>query len=166
MLPVRRAAARLQLMATGQPQNEVRLPFLPRQESDLSASDLDRLAAMLGGEAVCTPAGVPLAIEEALRKRHIFQPGAYFELRDVLDLRTEQKLIEETNAQRWALLPASGPPLLSESPETTQAFLGIPLPYRSKRTPYVSGLLLGEDLENNWHVVSHADGYLLYRRNW
>lgn len=132
-----------------------------------SDADIDRLQALTGGSRVCAPQGLSLpVVEEALRRRNLFQPGTYFEMRDVLDRRSEERQAAEVNQQEWALLPEAGLTYMTESPETIGSPFILPLPYHSKRTPYVSGRLLEADLQNNWHVVDRWNGYLLYRRNW
>jgi hypothetical protein len=166
MQSVRVIAAELKKFFQGAHSSHPGLPFVAKSDVDLTERDIDRLQSIIGGGRVCAPAGVSLRTEEKLRERKVFQPGAFFEMRDVLNRTVEQKQVDELNAEQWALLPRSGPIFMSESPESIQPTLELPFPYHSKRTPYVSGRLLEADLQKNWHVVDRVNGYLLYRRNW
>jgi len=163
--PLTRVALRLRSALyprSARPESEV----LAKSDESPSEADMDKLQGIVGHARIFAPYGLSLAMEEHLRQRRLFQPGTYFDLRDVMNPPAEQGHITEMEAQAWALVPASGPTFVSESPESTQFVMGIPLPYHSKRPAYVTGVLMDRELHTHWHAVANIHDSLLYRRNW
>ncbi|MDQ2835681.1 MAG: hypothetical protein M3Y50_18450, partial [Acidobacteriota bacterium] len=49
-----------------------------------------------------------------------------------------------------------------ETQASADALMGVALPYRAKREPYVAGVRFRENLHRNWQEVGRVDGFLVY----
>ena len=129
-----------------------------------SSFDVQSLRALVGSSQVATPIAVSPDVEEALRREGLYRPDFYYYMADVLDEHAEKRKIEELNKSQWALIPAQ-PYRFTELQSQANALLGFSLPYKARRSGYVIGEQLSEDLRRNWTVAGNVSGYLVYKKS-
>jgi hypothetical protein len=131
---------------------------------DYAPFDLERLQAIVGNEPVELPLSLPLPVEEALKRSGQFVPTFYDCEWSILDATAEDRKLKEMDASRWLLLPQGPLPTWIETPSSITTYLGLGLPYRMKREPYVVGRRLAEDLKAKWQPYGEVGKYEVYRR--
>ena len=122
----------------------------------------DALDAVVGGEKVATPYMVPLEVEEQMRSRGLYQADFYFYMTAVLDAAGEERKIRAFNQSLWAMLPAGPEYRFEETQAVANSIMGISLPYRAKRLPYIVGARFSENLHENWRPVGTVGQFIVY----
>ena len=127
--------------------------------------DINKLDAIVGHDPIATPLGVPLYVENALKRSGQFTPAQYISNLGVVYDGAEERDIQELNRSQWALL-SKGNKFMRwrESPSDTRFALGIQLPYPERRLPYVIGDRFNENLLTQWQPYGEVGNYLVYRR--
>ncbi len=124
--------------------------------------DLSKLQTIVGHDRVATPFGLPLAPEAALMNSGQFTPS-YFSARSaILDGSTEEADVKEFNTSKWALIPEGSAFATKETPEELRNVLGLQLPYRSIRKPYVAGGRFADNISHHWELVGRVGNYKVY----
>jgi hypothetical protein len=128
--------------------------------------DENHLASTIGNNPIATPLVIPLSVEDGLKRSGRYIPTFYCFQTAILDYSAEDRELAELNQANWMLLP-QGPHKVnsSERPEDTAWMMGLNLHYHSIRQPYDFRLRFDENLNANWHLVDHIDGFDIYRRN-
>ncbi len=75
----------------------------------------------------------------------------------------EDRLIQEFNESKWALIPVWWSFGRVERPEDLKYALGIQFPYRTRRPVYTIGLRFAQNLAENWRVRGRVGDYLVYQ---
>jgi hypothetical protein len=127
--------------------------------------EVNALQSIVGNAPVATPFGVPLAVEEALKRSGKYVPAFYFFQTAVLDTTAEDREIREFNTSQWALIPKGTSVIQTETPATSDIALGVALPYPTKRSPYMAGQRFGENLKTHWTLYGAVGTYEVYRQN-
>ncbi len=124
--------------------------------------NLASLQAIVGHDPVATPDEIPLQVEASLRESGQYTPSFYNFSMSLLDADAEERLIQELNQSKWALLPAGEKYGYVERPENLKLVLGFQLPYRTRRPLYAVGLRFEQNLADNWRVRGRVGNYLVY----
>jgi hypothetical protein len=127
-----------------------------------SSFDVDALVALVGGETVATPYVIPFNVEEQLQNRGLYRPDFYDHMIAVLHSSAEDRKIKDFNAASWAVLPMSPEFRESETQTLADQVLGVRLPYKAKRMPYVVGVRFSENLHQNWRVAGTVGEFIVY----
>jgi hypothetical protein len=135
---------------------EGRRPRRIRQDDE--GFSLQSLQAIVGHDPVATPLEIPLPVEESLRASGQYTPSFF----NFTFTAAEDRLIQEFNESRWALLPAGQKYENVERPEDLGVVMGLRLPYRSRRPVFVSGARFEQNLAENWKVRGVVGNYLVY----
>jgi hypothetical protein len=135
---------------------EGRLPGRIRQDDE--GFSLQSLQAIVGHDPVATPLEIPLPVEESLRASGQYTPSFF----NFTFTAAEDRLIQEFNESRWALLPAGQKYEKAERPEDLGVVMGLRLPYRSRRPVFVSGARFEQNLAENWKIRGVVGNYLVY----
>jgi hypothetical protein len=123
---------------------------------------VNALKAIAGEDTVATPYEIPLDVEDDLRRNNLYRPDFYDHTVAVLHSAAEQHKILEFNNAMWAMLPADEKYELIETQTNADAVMGIRLPYKAIRKPYVAGVLFNENLQKNWRIVGRVDQFNIY----
>lgn len=125
--------------------------------------NLRSLQAIVGHDRVATPEEVPLQVEESLRASGQYIPSFYYYSLSLLDADAENRLIQEFNESKWALIPTGRQKGYVERPEHLKSVLGLQLPYRTRRPVYAVGLRFAKNLQENWRVRARVGNFLIYQ---
>jgi len=125
--------------------------------------NLRSLQAIVGHDRVATPEEVPLQVEESLRASGQYTPSFYYYSLSLLDADAENRLIQEFNESKWALIPTGRQKGYVERPEHLKSVLGLQLPYRTRRPVYAVGLRFAKNLQENWRVRARVGNFLIYQ---
>ena len=148
-------------------ESELMLIVPDRQEDASQGVDVQALERVLGGEPVILVNDVPPAVHRKLLADGLLAPSYFRAMTAVWDQSAEQKKIEDMRLARFALLSMGGvanPPQDWNSDGTVRRWAALGLHYRQKRSPYVPGFLLQDELRANWVVAGAFGEYVLYRR--
>ena len=127
--------------------------------------DTGALERQLQGRRVFLVDDVPWTANEELLDRGLLMPSFYCGLSSIWRRPAEERKIAEMRAGDFALVPVDGmaePVDFEDGPIARWRRLG--LVYREINTPYEPGLLIDQEIANNWRRVATINNYVLVRK--
>jgi hypothetical protein len=127
--------------------------------------DISQLESIIGDAKISVPFPIPFGVESQLKQSGHFIPDRECFNLLVTNADAESARTARMDQAQWALIPKKDPRYW-ETPHSTSPILGIGYKfYPRRRTPYVYGAILLNELETHWTRVATVGDWIVYRQN-